>query len=67
MNSQDIMSHTKSTCSIEVFSDEDYLNKSKDTEFKRTTISVIKEFKESKEEKKKHIFEFLRKQQQTSE
>lgn len=60
MNRQDIMSPTKPTCPTDVFSNENYLIESQDTEFKRTIISIIKEFKESKEKKNKNIFELLR-------
>lgn len=54
MNSQDIMPPAKPITPINVFSNENYLDESLDTEFKRTIINLIKE---SKEDKSKHIIE----------
>lgn len=57
MNSQDIMSPTKPITPINVFSNENYLDESQDTEFKTAVINFIKEFKESTKDEGKHIIE----------
>lgn len=58
MNSQVIMSPIKTITPMNVFSNENYLDESQDTEFKTAIINFIKEFKESKEDESKYIFVF---------
>lgn len=51
------MSPTKPITPINVFSNENYLDESQDTEFKTAVINFINEFKESTKDEGKHIIE----------
>lgn len=55
MNGQDSMSPIKPI--KEVFSNENYLDESQDTEFRKTSINLIRKVKKFKEEGNKHFTE----------